>query len=169
VVDRLTKQRYLVPCTMTITAEELGVLFCNSVFGYHGLPETIVSDRGPRFVSCYWKHLGSCLKIDARLLTAFHPQTDGQSERVNAVVEQHLRAYVACLQDNWASYLFLAEFAGNNQVPDTTTLSPFFANCGFHPHYDFELDIRVDAPVERKVQTAAERLELNHEVAETKM
>jgi len=75
---------------------------------------------------------------------------------VNAVVEQHLRAYVAYLQDDWADYLFLAEFAGNNQVPDTTTLSPFFANCGFHPRYDFELDIRVDAPEEREAQTAAE-------------
>jgi len=85
------------------------------------------------------------------------------------VVEQHLRAYVAYLQDDWADYLFLAEFAGNNQVSDTTTLSPFFANCGFHPRYDFELDIRVDAPEEREAQTAAERLELIHEVARTEM
>ena len=66
---------------------------------------------------------------------------DGQTERVNAVVEQHLRAYVTYLQDDWADILFLAEFAGNNQVSDTTTMSPFFTNFGFHPHYDFELDI----------------------------
>jgi len=156
VVDRLTKQRHLIPCTTTIMAEELGTLFCERVFHYHGLPETIVSDRGPQFASRFWKHLCSCLKIDARLSTAFHPQTDGQTEHVNAVVEQHLRAYVAYLQDDWADFLFLAEFAGNNQVSDTTTMSPLFTNFGFHPHYDFEQDIRVDAEEERETQTAAE-------------
>jgi len=165
VVDRLTKQRHLIPCTTTITAEELGTLFCDRVFRYHGLPETIVSDRGPQFASRFWKHLCSCLKIDARLSTTFHPQMDRQTERVNAVVEQHLRVYVAYLQDDWADFLFLAEFAGNNQVSDTTTLSPFFANFGFHPHYNFELDIRVDVAEELKGQTVAERLELIHEVA----
>jgi len=71
VVDRLTKQRHLIPCTSTITAVELGTLFCDRVFRYHGLPETIVSDRGPQFASRFWRHLCSCLKIDARLSTAF--------------------------------------------------------------------------------------------------
>jgi len=88
---------------------------------------------------------------------------------VNAVVEQHKRAYIAYLQDDWADYLFLAEFAGNNQVSDTKALSPFFANCGCYLHYNFELDIRVDAPEEREVQTLAERLELIHKVARTEM
>jgi transposase InsO family protein len=169
VVDRLTKQRHLIPCTTTITAKGLAELFCDRIFRYHGLPETIVSDRGPQFASRFWKHLCSCLKIDPRLSTAFHPQTDGQTERVNAVVEQHLRAYVAYLQDDWTDYLFLAEFAGNNQISDTTTLSPFFANLGYHPRYDFEMDIRVDTPEEREAQTAAERLELIHDVVRTEM
>jgi len=144
-------------------------LFCDRIFRYHRLPETIVSDRGPQFASCFWNHLCSCLKIDPRLSTAFHPQTDGQTERVNAVVEQHLRAYVTYLQDDWVDYLFLAEFAGNNQVSDTTSLSPFFANLGYYPRYDFELDIRVDAPEEREAQTAAERLKRIHEVARAEM
>jgi len=169
VVDRLTKQRHLIPCTTTITAEELGTLFCDRVFRYHRLPETIVSDRELPFASHFWKHQCSYLKIDAQLSTAFHPQTDGQTERVNAVVEQHLHAYVMYLQDDWANFLFLAEFAGNNQVSDTTTMSPFFTNFGFHPRYDFDLDIRVDAAEEREAQTAAERLELIHEVARTEM
>ena len=85
------------------------------------------------------------------------------------MVEQHLRAYVTYLQDDWVDYLFLAEFAGNNQVSDTTSLSPFFANLGYHPRYDFELDIRIDAPEERDAQTAAERLNLIHEVVRTEM
>ena len=141
VVDRLTKQRHLVSCTTTIMAKELGILFCDRIFHYHSLPETIMSDRELQFASRFCKHLCSCLKIEVQLSTAFHPQTDGQTERVNAVVEQHLRAYVANLQDDWADYLFLAEFAGNNQVSDTSTLSLFFVNGGFHPRYDFELDI----------------------------
>ena len=163
------KQRHLIPCTKSITAEELGTLSCNRVFRYHGLPETIVSDRGLQFASRFWKPQCSYLKIDARLSTAFHPQTDRQTERVNAVVEQHLHAYVTYLQDDWADFLFLAEFAGNKQVSDTTTMSPFFTNFGFHPRYDFELDIRVDAAEEGEAQTTAERLELIHEVARTEM
>jgi len=60
---------------------------------------------------------------------------------VNVAVKQHLRAYATYLQDDWVDYLFQVEFAGKNQVSDTTSLSPFFANLGYHPHYDFELDI----------------------------
>jgi len=61
-------------------------------------------------------------------------------------MEQHLRAYVSYLQDNWTDYLFLAKFASNNLVSDTTSISPFFANHGIHPKHDFELDIRIDFP-----------------------
>jgi len=169
VVDRLTKQRHLIPCMTTITAEGLVDLFYGRIFSYQGLQETIVSDRGPQFASRFWRHLCSCLKIDPRLSTAFHPQTDGQSERVNVAVKQHLWVYVTYLQDDWVDYLFQVEFAGNNQVSDTTLLSPFFANLGYHPGYDFELDIRVDAPKEREAQTAAEQLECIHEVSRAEM
>jgi len=84
---------------MTISAEELWVLFCDRIFCYHSQLETIVSDRGLQFASCFWKHLGSCLNL--RLSTAFQPQTDGETEHRNAVVEQNLQAYVNYLQDNW--------------------------------------------------------------------
>jgi len=169
VVDRLTKQRHLIPCKTTITAEELARLFCDRVFRYHGLPKTIVSDRGPQFASHFWKHLCDSLKIEPRLLTAFHPQTDGQTERINAVVEQHLHAYVSHLQDDWVDYLFLAEFAGNIQVLETTTVSPFFANLGYHRHCDFELDIRTDNPEELHAQTTVERIQHLHNLARTEM
>jgi len=88
---------------------------------------------------------------------------------MNAGMEQHLQAYVNYLQDDCTSYLFLAEFAGNNQVSDSTTLSPFFANAGYHPHCGFELDIHVDDPEEYLAQTAAERLTQIHEVARSEM
>ena len=77
VVDRLTKQRHLIPCKTTITAEKLAQLFCDRVFRYHGLPKTIVSNCGTQFASRFWKHLCHSLKIKPRLSTAFHPQMDG--------------------------------------------------------------------------------------------
>ena len=168
-VDRLTKQRHLIPCRTTITAEQLADVFCDRVFRYHGLPDTIISDRGPQFASRFWRHLCACMKIDARLSTAFHPETDGQTERINAIMEQHLRAYVSYLQDDWTKYLFLAEFAGNNLISETTTMSPFFANFGFHPKWNFELDIRVDNRDEIAAQTTAERLNNIHDVARSEM
>jgi len=84
-------------------------------------------------------------------------------------MEQHLWAYINYLQDDWTSYLFLAEFAGNNQVSDSTTLSPFFANAGYHSRCDFELDIHVDDPEEYQAQSAAERLHRVHKVARSEM
>jgi len=84
-------------------------------------------------------------------------------------MEQYLQVYVNYLQDDWTSYLFLAEFAGNNQVSDSTTLSPFFANAGYHPHCDFELDIHVDDPEEYRAQTAAEHLTQIDKVARSEM
>jgi len=70
------------------------------IFCYHGLLETIISDRGSQFTFQFWKHLFSCLKIDPRLSTAFHPQMDGQTERMNAVMEQYLWAYINYLEEN---------------------------------------------------------------------
>ena len=94
---------------------------------------------------------------------------DGQTERINAVVEQHLCTYVSYLQNDWVDYLFLAEFAGNNQVSETTTVSPFFANLGYQPSFDFEQDIRTDNPKEQQAQTAVERIHHLHDLARTEM
>jgi hypothetical protein len=74
---------------------------------------------------------------------AFHPQMDGQMEQMNAVMEQYLQAYVNYLQDDWAEWLPLAEFTANNQASETIGLSPFFANKGFDPHYQFDLSLAV--------------------------
>ena len=100
VVDRLTKQRHFVPCQSTVDAKDLVELFVARILPHHGLPNTIISDRGPQFVSEFWNILTRSLRITALLSTAFHPQTDGQTERLNAVMEQHLRAYVSYLQDD---------------------------------------------------------------------
>ena len=75
-------------------AEQLAELFVRHIFRLHGLPRTIVSDRGPQFVAKFWQALCTILKIQAKLSTPYHPQTDGQTERLNAIIKQYLRTYV---------------------------------------------------------------------------
>jgi len=138
VVDRLTKMRHYVPCHSTDSSEELARLFVKYIARYHGLPETIVSDRGPQFISDFWKHILTRWKTTARLSTAYHPETDGQTERMNAILEDHLRSYVTYLQDDWVEWLPLAEFSANSLPSETTGVSPFFATFGFNPRIGVE-------------------------------
>jgi transposase InsO family protein len=169
VVDRLTKMRHFIPCSTTIDAEGLANLFMTHIFRLHSLPDTIVSDRGPQFASRFWKHLCYSLKIEPRLSMAFHPETDGQTERMNSIMEQYLRAYVNYQQDNWAQLLPIAEFAANNHTSETTGLSPFFSNYGFHPKLDLEPDIHVDHPKEGQARRLTDRLNEIHDFAKNKM
>jgi hypothetical protein len=100
VIDHLTKLQHFATCSTTIGAEGLAELFLSNIFHLHRLPDTIVSDRGCQFASCFWKHLCHALKIEPCLSTAFHPKTDGQTEQANAIMEQYLRAYVNYQQDD---------------------------------------------------------------------
>jgi transposase InsO family protein len=122
-----------------VDAESLADLYIQHVFRLHGLPCTIVSDRGPQFAADFWRRLCNRLGIDRRLSTAFHPQTDDQTERINTVMEQYLRAYVNYLQDDWADWLSLAEFSANNQASEATGISPFFGLYGYDPQCQFDL------------------------------
>lgn len=159
IVDRLTKMRHFIPCTGTCDAEEVARLYVQHIWKLHGLPTTIISDRGPQFVSAFWKHLNKRLKIDALLSTAFHPETDGQTERMNAILEQYLRAYVSYLQDDWSEWLPLAEFASNLHFSESTGMSPFFANYGFNPRMGFEPVQAVDTrPATRDAELFAQKM-----------
>ena len=153
----------------TIDAQGLATLFIDNIFRLHGLPESIVSDRGLQFTADFWRYLCAPLGIRTRLSTAFHPQTDGQTERINASIEEYLRAHVNYLQDDWVQYLSLAEFAANNQESATTGASPFFATSGFNPRLDFEFDIRVNNPREAQAQECARRLANIHAHLRTQM
>jgi hypothetical protein len=137
VVDRLTKMRHFIPTT-TLEAEELADRFIERVYSLHGVPETIISDRGTQFVSAFWRALSARLGVALRPSSAFHPQTNGQTERINAELEQYLRLFCDWAQDDWVDWLPLAEFAGNNTTSETTGVSPFFANYGFHPRMGVE-------------------------------
>lgn len=137
VVDRLSKDRHFTPCRTDMKAYDLAMLFVRDVWKLHGLPDSIVSDRGPLFVSAFWKAVCHRLQINVSLSTAYHPETDGQTENANAFLEQYLRQYVNFAQDDWDEWLPLAEFAARNVINDSTGVSPFFANAGFHPRMSF--------------------------------
>ena len=100
VVCRLTKMRHLIPCRDTTTAEELAQIYVKHVARYRGLPRSIVMDRGSTFTSIFWKTICKAWGTNLRFSTAFHPQTDGQTEKFNAMMEQYLRSYVNYLQDD---------------------------------------------------------------------
>jgi hypothetical protein len=119
IVDRLTKMAKSIPTTTGLTAEELARLFVRHVFGQHGLPTDITSDRGSEFTSEFWKSLCTLLKIKLNFSTAFHPETDGQTEIVNQRVEQYLRLLTDYQQSNWSDHLPLAEFTYNNATHST--------------------------------------------------
>ena len=119
-----------------MNAEQTVDAFMKYVFRYHGLPCEIVSDRGPQFISKFWAKVFELFRTKLNLSSGYHPQTDGQTERINQILEQYLRCFIHYQQDNWAAYLHLAEFAYNNSVHSGLGVSPFFANYGFNPRCD---------------------------------
>jgi len=121
--------RHFIP-VVDVSAEHLADAFVAEVHCLHGTPAFIVSDRGPQFVSTFWKQPSRCLGVTIRASTAFHPETDGQTEVVCSGLEQYLRTFCSFFQDYWVCWLPLGEFAANNHVSETTGLSPFFANYG---------------------------------------
>lgn len=136
VVDHFSKAAHFIPAKETWTADMLAKAFINHVFKLHGLPEKIVSDRGTTFMSHFWTSVLDQLRISPAPSTAFHPQTDGQVERINALLEDYLRHFVSLDQNDWASWLSMAEFSYNNTPSSSTKFSPFFAIHGFHPRYN---------------------------------
>jgi transposase InsO family protein len=103
------------------------------VFAKHGLPASIVSDRDPRFTSEFFKQLCDALGIKQRLSTAFHPQTDGQTERMNRTLEEMLRVFVSPTLKDWDNHLPCCEFAMNNAFNESIRATPFYLNYGKHP------------------------------------
>ena len=132
-VDRLTKRVHFAPCTKEVMASDYARIFVDTVFRHHGLPEVIISDRDPRFTSKFWTTLFELLGTDLRFSTAFHPQTDGQSEVMIRTLENFLRPYVERNPSCWVKQLPLAEFAANNAVNASTGYTPFYLETGQDP------------------------------------
>ena len=136
IVDRLTKMAHFIPFRNLPTAVIAADVFFREIFRLHGLPDDIVSDRGSQFTSEFWTRLCSLLDIRQNLSTAHHPQTDGQTERVNGILEQFLRCYINKRKNNWMDILPYAEFAYNNTLQQSTNQTPFFSNYGFNPKFN---------------------------------
>jgi len=128
VCNRMTKIAHFVPTTERTSAEGVARLFWDNVWKLHGLPESIIIDRRVQFVAEMIKELNCMLGINTKLSMAYHPQTDGQTERMNQDLEQYLRMFIDHRQEQWPDWLAMAEFAYNNRVQTSTKVSPFKAN-----------------------------------------
>ena len=141
IVDRLTKMVHYQPVQVTIDAPKLAEVILDVVVWHHGLPDSIVSDRGSVFTSKFWSSLCYFLSIKQQLSTTFHPQTDGQTKRQNSTMEAYLRAFVNFKQNNWARLFPMVEFAYNNAKNASIDYTLFELNCGYHPGVSYEKDI----------------------------
>jgi len=133
VVDRLTKYAHFIPLSHPFSASDVAQVFMENVYKLHGLPLNIISDRDPIFTSKFWRELMKQLGIQLRMSTSYHPQTDGQTEKVNQCLESYLRSMVFDKQNKWAQYLSLAEFWYNSSFHSAIKMTPFEALYGYAP------------------------------------
>ena len=154
VVDKATKMCHFVPCSEKISAKEVANLYWEHIGRIHGIPSVIISDRDVRFTSRFWKELWRVLGTDLRMGSGFHPESSGQVEKFNQLLEQTLRCVVHQLGEgrNWVRMLPSIEFSINNTPNRTTGYSAFYLNYGFHPLHPLQLlhsttDSRVESVV----------------------
>jgi len=138
IVDSLTKRAHFLPVNTTIMVEGSARQFRDNVWKLHRLPTCTISDRGPQFTAAFTGEVYQLLGIKAAKTTAYHPQADGQTERVNQELEQYLQLFIGERQDDWADLLPMAEFQYNNHIHSSTQQTPFFLNSGRHPRMGFE-------------------------------
>ncbi len=125
VVDRFSKMAHFIPTKDSAMAQETGRMFFIHMFKHHGLPKDIVLDWDPKFTSKFWRALWKRMGSELKMNIAFWPQTDGQTERVNLVIQQLVRNYVVVDQQDWVDHLELAEFCYNNSEHSATGATPF--------------------------------------------
>ena len=132
IVDQLTRQVIFIPAHDTIMSTDLVHLFILHMFSKHSVPSHVTSDRGSEFVSNFFRSLGTALNIWLHFTSGYYSEGDGQTEHTNQTLKQYLCVYCNYQQDNWSELLSLAEFAYNNALSATTSVSPFFTNKGYH-------------------------------------
>jgi transposase InsO family protein len=127
IVDRLTKVAHFIPVRTTYSSAKLAELYLERIVSLHGVPKKIVSDRGTQFTSYYWQKVQESLGTKLNFSTAYHPQTDGQTERINQILEDMLRACALQYGTNWDKSLPYAEFSYNNSYQKSLQMAPFEA------------------------------------------
>ena len=127
IVDRLTKSAHFLPVKMTFRMDQYAQIYIREIVRLHGVPVSIVSDRDARFTSRFWDRLHKAMGTKLNFSTAYHPQTDGQSERTIQTLEDMLRACVLDMEGDWERFLPLVEFAYNNSYQATIQMAPFEA------------------------------------------
>jgi hypothetical protein len=150
IVDRLGKGIELVPMK-DITSESLARAMIDRVIGYHGLPRAITSDRGTQIIAGMWNEICKIMNIEQRRSTAFHPETDGGTERANQRIQAYVRHFTDYAQSNWVQLLPMAKLALNNQDAASTGVSPFFLDHGYHARTGTELAL---PPLHEDIETA---------------
>jgi hypothetical protein len=155
-VDKLTKMVHYVATTTTVTAPQLAELFMREVVRLHGVPESILSDRDPRFTANFWRAFWTQLGTKLVMSTAFHPQTDGQTERANRTLEEQLRSYINDRQSDWDEHLSALELAFNNSKHASTGFTPFQLNAGHD--VSLPIDQAIRAARHSNSQDAAQRI-----------
>lgn len=137
-VDRFSKRPHFIPCNTTDSAVKAAKDFHDTVFRLHGLPDSIVSDRDPKFTSRFWTELMRILQVNLKMSTADHPQTDGQSEVMNKMLENYLRNFCSYHRDDWDSLLPAAEFAYSSSKHHLTGETPFYLDLGWSPKHPLD-------------------------------
>lgn len=130
IIDRLTKSAHFLPIGIKYSLERLTQLYIKEIVRLHGVPSSIISDRDPRFTSRFWGSLHQALGTKLRMSSAYHPQTDGQSDRTIQSLEDLLRACVLEHSGNWDELLPLIEFTYNNSFHSSTGMAPYEALYG---------------------------------------
>jgi hypothetical protein len=125
VIDKLSKYEHFIPVKYTIKDINIVEIFMKEIFRLHGIPKMVISDRDIKFTSDFWKELFAGLNTNLNFSTSYHPQMDGQTKRMNQIMEDILRMYVRAKPSKWEVYLHLVEFAYNNGYQTLAKLSPF--------------------------------------------
>ena len=133
VVDRFTKYAHFIPLSHPYNAPKIAQLFLHNVIRLHGLPNNIISNRDPTFTSKFWGELFRVQGVKLLMSTAYHPQTDGQTEATNKTLEGYLRCYVGDNPKGWSNWLTMAEYCYNTSYHTSTKTTPFEATYGYPP------------------------------------
>ncbi len=156
---------HFVPTTTKATSQDLAREYKDNIYRLHGAPKDIVLDRGSKFTSAFWRAFCKTIGVNQSLSTAYHSQSDGQTERVNQSLEQYLCIYTNYNQDDWAEHHSAAKFVYNSSSHSSTTMTPFFANYGYESTVKIALEEAVRTPFEAE----ATRLHLIHKHCRAKI